>query len=159
MNVDTTALSIAFGNQGQKLPLVSFSSFSWSPLSLPPSLFTFPLLAPTDQVPLTSHMTIEKQAWDVQESQEGSQCLRWWFRRRFRLGMRGQREYTRLFCGTTAFAAQIGIGCFMEKICNNVFTSNGLIPYPPLIPPPPRSSASRTPSPPGQPRDNCHRCD
>ena len=24
MNVDTTALSIAFGNQGQKLPLVSF---------------------------------------------------------------------------------------------------------------------------------------
>lgn len=25
LNVDTTALSIAFGNQGQKLPLVSFS--------------------------------------------------------------------------------------------------------------------------------------
>jgi hypothetical protein len=37
---DTTALSIAFGNQGQKLPLVSFSSFICPPPSLPLSPFS-----------------------------------------------------------------------------------------------------------------------
>jgi len=37
---------------------------------------------------------------------------------------------------------------FMEKICNNVFTSNGLVARPILIPPSTRSLASRTLSPP-----------
>jgi len=149
IDTDTTALSIAFGNQGQKLPLVSFSSLSWSPPS-PPPLSPFPLLASTDQVPSTSYSTTcmtEKPPWDIQESEEGPQCLRWWFRRRFRLRIRGQRGYIRVFRGMVAFAAQIVmIGCFMEKICKNVFTSNGLIAHPPLIPLPARSPASRIPS-------------
>ena len=107
MNADTTALSIAFGNQGQKLPLVSV-------LALLP-FFPFPLLALTDQVPLTSFMTTEKSTWDIQESQEGSQCLRWCLRRRFGLGTRGQRGYIRLLYGTTASAARLGLGVLWRR--------------------------------------------
>ena len=117
IDVDTTALSIAFGNQGQKLPLVSATSLSWSPF--PSSLFplsSFPLSALTDQVPLTSRMTTEKSTRDVQESEEGSQCFGWWFRRRLRLRIRGwRRGSTRTCCGMTAFAVQIEIGCLWRR--------------------------------------------
>ena len=100
INVDTTALSIAFGNQGQKLPLVSFSSFICYPFSSP--FPPFPLSASADQVPSTSYMTIEKSTWHNQEPEKSSQRLRWWLRRRFRLMMtRGQKGRIRLFCGVT----------------------------------------------------------
>jgi len=51
------------------------------------------------------------------------------------------------YFGVAAFAAQIVMtGCFMGEICNNVFTSNGLVAHPPLISLPARFPASRTPS-------------
>lgn len=55
--------------------------------------------------------------------------------------------------------SSIRFGCFMEEVCNNVFTSNGLIAFPPLASQPARSPTSQTPSLPGQPRDNSHGCD
>jgi len=55
--------------------------------------------------------------------------------------------------------SSIRIGCFMEEICNNVFTSNGLIACPPLVSHPTRSPVSRTPLPLGQRCGSSHRCD
>jgi hypothetical protein len=42
----------------------------------------------------------------------------------------------------------------MEKICNNVITSKGLIVRPSLVSPPTGPPTSRTPSPPSQPWGN-----
>jgi hypothetical protein len=47
--LDTTALSIAFGNQGQKIPLVSFLIHSFFFLHLPPSFSVIFLVYPAKE--------------------------------------------------------------------------------------------------------------